>query len=86
VDKNLIEDRIGTYNRKFAKLYKPSFDKILGPGGSKLNQLTDNKIQEVFDKFNEKVSEGIGRLGQGPDKLLVYSEWLHELDSNDFFN
>mmetsp|Transcript_22461 Transcript_22461/g.21609 ORF Transcript_22461/g.21609 Transcript_22461/m.21609 type:complete len:101 (+) Transcript_22461:189-491(+) len=32
------------------------------------------------------MNESMGALGQGYDKLSTFSEWLNDLDCNDFYN
>ena len=39
-----------------------------------------------MNQVNQKMSESMGNLGQGYEKLSTFSEWLDNLDCNDFFN
>lgn len=36
--------------------------------------------------MNDKINETVHDLGQGMERLSVYSQWLDELDCNDFFS
>jgi len=36
--------------------------------------------------MNVEINKTVHDLGQGVDRLATYSQWLDELDCNDFFN
>ena len=38
-----------------------------------------------MEQLNEKVNKVSGNLGQGYEKLSAFSEWLDEMDCNDFY-
>ena len=39
-----------------------------------------------MQQINQKMNESMGTLGQGYEKLSTFSEWLDQLDFNDFYN
>lgn len=77
-EKPLIGGQIGDYNKQFAKKWGSYFE------GIKLTELSISKIIEVLKQVNAKA--GQAQLSQGHEKLSAFSEYLSNLDNNDFYN
>lgn len=61
-------------------------ERYFGKCGEDAKDRNATEIKQIFDKLNEKVNETAHDLGQGGERLAVFSQWLDELDCNDFFN
>jgi DNA-dependent protein kinase catalytic subunit len=77
-DKPLIGAELGEYNRKFAS----KWGKYLKD--RKVTELSITDLVKELDKIYQKVS--MSALGTGREKLSLFSEWLNNLDNNDFYN
>jgi len=87
VSKPMVGEEIGSYNRKFAQNWRKILVDKFGEQGQ---NVTDSKrlsqqLASLQTKFNENM-EQMGNLGQGYEKLSTFSEWLDNLDNNNFYN
>lgn len=78
---NLLNGRIGTYNKKFADNWRSHFHKVLGKDGSKVLDLNGPKFVKVMEEIHKKIIST--QLSHGADKLNTYSEWLADYDITD---
>jgi len=85
-EKPLIGEMIGSYNRNFGKKLEKVFMKSLGKGGENAEKMNPKQIQQALAEIAAKVNPMISSLGQGYEKLATFSEWLDQLDCNDFYN
>ena len=74
---------IGTYNRKFVQIFEKTLSGIFGKDGSRVDKLDFASFATSMNAVLKKLSELIGQLGEGHQKLSAFSEWLDEYNSND---
>ncbi len=69
---------LGSYNKKFAEKWSKYFET------NKIKKLSlSNLVQEMTAV---KVKMASANLSQGPERLSLFSEYLSNLDNNDFYN
>ena len=80
-ERPIVGEMVGSYNRKFAE----KWGKVLERGfqGVQDPKKLASTVQTLNQKLNESMASG---LGQGYEKLSVFSEWLDQLDNNNFYN
>mmetsp|Transcript_16448 Transcript_16448/g.25403 ORF Transcript_16448/g.25403 Transcript_16448/m.25403 type:complete len:177 (-) Transcript_16448:1245-1775(-) len=82
-DKNWTPKKIGKYNSEFIRKWQGIFKKSFGEGGRKIESMTLNGLIHEINLINKKMN--LTKLFQGTELLSKYSEWLHELDLNEFY-
>ena len=80
--KPLVGEDIGLYNRQFFEKWRPIFTKAFGAGGVKVPQMDLASLLTSLEEIRKKV--GAVALFHGAEQLSKYSEWLSELDCNEF--
>lgn len=77
-DVGTVKKGLGSYNVKFAQKWLPFLNGLL----KKRMTISDllREVRDVKDKLYEY------QLGQGDEKLSTFSEYLADLDNNDFYN
>lgn len=85
-ERKYIGERIGTYNKKFYEKFGKQIVKQFGQDAKLVEKMDHKKYLILLNQINQKVNEISGQLGQGYEKLSTFSEWLDNLDCNDFYN
>ena len=91
-NKKFIENKLGTYNRKFAESFKDLINTTVDL--KKIKDILLNNSVEGQDKqklffnliqqLNSSLSKSDGNLAEGIEKLSTFSEWLSQYECNDF--
>lgn len=81
--KPMVGTEIGLYNRQFIQKWEPAFAKSFGQGGSKVLQMGLAPLVTELQAINKKMNAV--QLFQGSERISKYSEWLDNLDCNEFY-
>lgn len=78
LDKRFVGREIGDYNKKFADTYAKHLSNL------ELKRMSPDKILDDLSKLKEQVV--MNNLSTGELSLSEFSEYLVNLDNNDFYN
>lgn len=67
-------------------MFKPVFEKTFGKQEQKINSMSCKDFHNYLNLILRKFHELIQQLGEGPQKLSAFSEWLDEYNSNSVSN
>jgi hypothetical protein len=81
VRNNLLNGKVGTYNKKFADNWRALFNQALGKDGSKVIDYNGQRFAKVMEEIHKKIIST--QLSHGNEKLNTYSEWLADYDITD---
>ena len=91
-NKKYIENKLGTYNRKFSENYKMLINNSLDLVNIK-EILLNNSVEgpdkqklffNLISQLNTSLTKSDEQLKEGIEKLSTYSEWLSQYECNDF--
>jgi DNA-dependent protein kinase catalytic subunit len=75
-----VQDRIGSYNRHWAKQMKKIADSCVGSNGEKLISVGINALDVLVEKSKPLTKSDSMKFGFGKVKLSEFSEWLSDFD------
>lgn len=81
--KPMVGNNIGQYNKQFIQKWQPVFVRSFGQHGAKVTQMGLALLVTELQTINKKM--GGVQLFQGHEMISKYSEWLDELDCNEFY-
>ena len=81
-----VGEKIGAYNRKFAKDWEREFVKVFGRNLENLYKLDTAGFakEKPIEKFMDRLKEHAAKIPAGKDKLNTFSDWLGQYDANNY--
>ena len=62
-EKELVEDKIGSYNRKFSEKWGKQIIKVFGENAKGVEKMDQKKYLQLLQQINQKMNESMGNLG-----------------------